>query len=186
MVRPVFRRRSMRTSVVLLATLVTVPQAAAQQRALTAADYARAEKFLNYNTNPLVLGAAVRATWLPDERFWYRNAMSEGFEFVLVDPAKKTRLRAFDHSRLAAGLSLAASSTYEAFHLPFTQFEFSADGKAISFGAVSRHWTCDLTAYKCAGAPAQKDTARSSSVTSPDGKLAALMRSYNRWARDRA
>ena len=39
--------------------------------ALTAADYARAEKFMGYNTTPLVYRSGVRPTWLPDDRFWY-------------------------------------------------------------------------------------------------------------------
>ena len=38
-------------------------------RAFTAADYARAEKFMGYNTTPLVFHSGVRPTWLPDERF---------------------------------------------------------------------------------------------------------------------
>jgi len=59
---------------------------------LTADDYRRAERFMNYNANPLVLGGAVRPNWLPDDRFWYRNAFTGGFEFVLVDPARRTRL----------------------------------------------------------------------------------------------
>ena len=36
----------------------------AQPRALTAADYARAEKFMAYNTAPLVYRATVRPNWL--------------------------------------------------------------------------------------------------------------------------
>ena len=43
---------------------------------LTAADYARAERFMTYNTTPLVLHSAGRATWVADgsaERFWYRT-----------------------------------------------------------------------------------------------------------------
>src|SRR5262245_66643736 len=70
----------------------------AQPRALTAADYARAEKFMNYNTTPLVLHAAGRATWLPDDpstgsgsRFWYRVTTEKGSEAVLVDAARGTR-----------------------------------------------------------------------------------------------
>ena len=77
-------------AVVLAGFIITVP-CLAQQRALTAADYARAEKFMNYNTNPLVLRAGVRPTWLPDERFWYRIATENGNEFVLIDPARGTR-----------------------------------------------------------------------------------------------
>ena len=49
--------------------LVAIPTLA-QTPALTSADYARAEKLLGYNTNPLVLRAGVRPTWLLDDRFW--------------------------------------------------------------------------------------------------------------------
>jgi hypothetical protein len=54
------------------AVLMLTAAAAAQQnppRALTSADYARAEKFMTYNTTPLVLRSGVRPTWLPDDRF---------------------------------------------------------------------------------------------------------------------
>src|SRR4051812_24736067 len=65
----------------------------AQQPAktLTADDYARAEKMLNYNTDPLVDRNGVRSTWLPDGRFYYRAMTSTGSEFVLVNPADGSR-----------------------------------------------------------------------------------------------
>jgi dipeptidyl-peptidase 4 len=70
--------------------------AAAQQpsgtpQALTAADYARAEKFMSYNATPLVLHSGVHATWLPDDRFWYRTTTEKGSEAVLIDPATGAR-----------------------------------------------------------------------------------------------
>src|SRR5690348_15915946 len=99
----------MRYAILLLA--LTVAPAAAQQRQLTAADYARAEKFMGYNTNQLVLQGPVRPNWLARDRFWYRNAIAGGSEFILVDPARKTRARAFDHVKLAAGLSARAGDT---------------------------------------------------------------------------
>ena len=46
--------------------------AIAQQRALTTADYERAEKFMGYNTTPLAFSNSVAPNWLPDERFTYR------------------------------------------------------------------------------------------------------------------
>src|ERR1700716_3069258 len=94
--------------------IVTVSAFGQQRPALTASDYARAEKLLGYNTNPLVFRSGVHATWLPDERFWYRITTAEGSEFVLVDPAKGTRAPAFDHAALATALSAAAQTTYEA------------------------------------------------------------------------
>ena len=47
-------------------------QGAAAPPALTAGDYARAERYLAANTTPMVLRSGVRPTWLPDGRFWYR------------------------------------------------------------------------------------------------------------------
>ena len=58
--------------------------------ALTADDYARAERFLAAAVNPLVVGTVTNATWLPDDRFTYRRTTADGVEFMLVDPAKKT------------------------------------------------------------------------------------------------
>lgn len=53
---------------------------------ITAEDYKRATKFLNFNTNSLVDRANVRPVWLEDGRFWYRINTAEGTEYVLVDP----------------------------------------------------------------------------------------------------
>ena len=75
--------------VVVVATVVV----SAQQRpaAVTAADYARAEKFLSATTTPLVVRSGVRPTWLADGRFWYRITTEKGSEAFLVDPTKGTR-----------------------------------------------------------------------------------------------
>lgn len=67
-------------------------QAPSTPRQLTSADYARAEKFLSFNTNQLVLGAGVMPAWLPDERFTYRVPQANGARpLILVDPAKALR-----------------------------------------------------------------------------------------------
>src|SRR5256884_360354 len=72
---------SMRPYVVLLMVLCVAPIAAQQRPVVTADDYARAERFLGYNTTPLVFGVGVRPTWLADGggRFWYRIAIPQGF-----------------------------------------------------------------------------------------------------------
>ena len=78
--------------------------------ALTAADYARAEKFMAYNTTPLVLRSGVRPTWLPDGRFWYRITTEKGSEAFLVDPVKagEGAVRAAGLRRPAAAAERAA------------------------------------------------------------------------------
>jgi len=63
---------------------------AAAPRVLIAADYARAERFMTYNTTPLVLHHAGRATWVADggaERFWYRTTTERGAEAVMINAA---------------------------------------------------------------------------------------------------
>ncbi len=183
------------------------PPAAAATRALTVEDYARAERFMGYNTTPLVFRMAVRPTWLADpsrrspraesrgdDRFWYRNTIPGGSEFILVDPVRVTRERAFDHERLAAALSAAAAAKYSALTLPFNEFELSGDERSIEFVAAKRRWSCDRQGTACTArgdAPAEGNRAAfgpgaapRTSVPSPDGKLVAFVRDHNLWVRE--
>ena len=68
---------------------VAVAASAQQLPAFTAQDYARAERFMAYNTQPLVDGTAGEPHWLTNDRFWYRALTAQGSGFILVDPARK-------------------------------------------------------------------------------------------------
>ncbi|HVW83557.1 MAG TPA: DPP IV N-terminal domain-containing protein, partial [Bryobacteraceae bacterium] len=154
--------------------------------ALTAADYARAERFMGYNTNPLVFGAGVRPHWLAGDRLWYRVTRENGAEFVVVDSASGTRRPAFDHARLAAALSTATGTRCDAGKLPFEEIELSDDGSSVSFSIAGRGWKCVLSRYACvvdnSGSHALPRTPND--VLSPDKKTAAFIRDYNLWVRD--
>ena len=117
---------------VLISSLAATSALAQGARQFSPADYARAEKYMGYNAGPLVFGAAVRPVWLAGDRFWYRNTTPQGVEIVLVDPAARTRARAFDHARLAAALSQVADTTYDAFHLPVAQLDSASGGKSLT------------------------------------------------------
>lgn len=84
----------------LLLNYAAVAVSAQAERPLTAADYARAEKMLSYNTAPLVDRAGVQPTFLPDGKFWYRVLTPTGVEYVLIDPATGTRQAEADRSKL--------------------------------------------------------------------------------------
>jgi dipeptidyl aminopeptidase/acylaminoacyl peptidase len=90
--------------------------------------------------------------WYDEDRhFWYRNDLQNGTrEFIDVETTRGHRSFAFDHVRLAAGLSKAASSAYTAWKLPFDAIEFSPDLKSISFNVEPMRWKCDLSTYECA------------------------------------
>jgi dipeptidyl aminopeptidase/acylaminoacyl peptidase len=159
-------------------------QQAAPQRALTSADYARAEQYLAANASNLVANTMTRPAWLPGNRMWYRATRAEGAEFILVDAGRRTRAPAFDHGRMAGALSAAAGQTYEANRLPFQSFELSADGLSINFDVESRRFTCDLQGSRCTATPVPARNAPPNSSVSPDGRLAAYIRDFNLWVRD--
>ena len=77
----------------VLFALSAVGIASAQQgRVYTDADYARAEQFMPYNANPLVLHAVENPAWLSDGRMVYRDTGVTGNTFMLVDPTKGTKV----------------------------------------------------------------------------------------------
>lgn len=160
---------------------------------LTAKDYEHAEKFLSYNTAPLVDHDNVNAVWFAGDKFWYRTLTSNGSEFILVDPVKKTRAAAFNQQKLAASLSKATGKQYEAEMLPFHSFNFSADSKSVIFEADGKQWSCNLQTYECqpdnSHATAGKERGHGrrraeSEVISPDEKKVAYIKDYNLWVRD--
>ena len=69
---------------------------------VTTDDYARAERFLPYNTTPLVLHSPGPATWLPNGTAWYSIKTAQGTTPVLVDPARRKREEGSPKAKQAA------------------------------------------------------------------------------------
>ena len=184
---PSVRRFRHHVPVLLAAVLVCAAAVSAQApapyrpQALTADDYARAERYLGQNMGSLVLGGSVRPTFFDGDRFWYRNDMAEGTEFVVVDPARGTRARAFDHEAVARGLSAAMGESVTPFDLPFNAFEYVDGG--IRFTARARTYTCDQNAARCTAADREEGLGRNY-VVSPDGAKAAFTRANNLWVKE--
>ncbi len=186
----------MRTQLIVLLLAAPLAAAAQSRPSLTAQDYAHAEQFLSANATPLVSGLPGPPTWLPDGRFWYRVSTAGGAEFIVVDPARRTRAPAFDHSRVAQGLRAATGQSIEGGDLPIRTFEFSRDGRELMLTVASQtrgappseptRWTCDLATYRCSVANTtggHHDPPRNS-VLSPDSTRAAFIRDYNLWVRN--
>ena len=161
---------------------------------------------------PQVVGGSVTAAFLPDDRFWYRNTIADGAEFILVDPAKKTRARAFDHQKACASRSSAAAAApLTRCTSPFRSIDLvSADGAASH--SISRPSGGDATpprstcaaagdavrpAVRAAGGRTRWSRRRTRRrrrphlvqdgkplTMSPDGKRAVFIRDWNLWVRD--
>jgi len=193
----------MRIRVSLAAVALVAAPAAAQQRTYTAADYARAERFMSYNTAPLVFGTVVRPTWLANDEFWYRSLTPTGTDLILVDPAKATRVNVLVEPRLATAVKTALGSAADSLRAASTQTSYSADGRKIEVVAGGTRVECDVATVHCetsaavgtgrggrgggrgaGGRGAGRGAARAPESPSPDGKRAVFIRDWNLWMRD--
>ena len=174
-----------------LAVLATCSLAAVAQegRQLTTADYAQAERFMNYNVNPLVYHGVEHPAWISGDRFWYRDFGPDGTTYVLVDAMKGTKGPAFDHNKLATALN-AAGVKSDAHHLNLTDLDVK--GSVISFSDGGKKFRCDLSGSGSCSAAAASIAARGSGhiraavVMSPDGTKGVFLRADNLWVRDAA
>lgn len=140
------RVRHLRWLPLVAACTVALP-AVAQQRVVTAADYARSERAMtNAAVTALAAAGQVAPNWFANDRFWYRT--SEG-QFLLVDPVRKSRVPAFDHARVATALAKASGTVVNAQHLPFTTIAFTKDFRDVMFTDAGKDWSCDVKGSRC-------------------------------------
>jgi len=155
----------------------------------TPADYAQAERWMDYNVDPMVYHTVKDPVWLDDGRFWYRDLGPDGMTYMLVNPAKRTKTAAFDRNKVAAALQaatrsgkLAIASPLDAAHLPIDDLKLEEGDRAVLLRMGRAIVRCGLRgAGECKGAgevlPGTYDL-------SPDGKKAAFVRGDNLWLRD--
>jgi dipeptidyl-peptidase-4 len=180
-----------RVSPFVAAVIVASPASVFAQQALTPADYDRAVKMLSFNVNPLVSGGVVTPSWLPDNRFYYRSTSPTGAEWVIVDPAKKSRTPLFRAPEVAQALTRAGAGTIDPRNVPAQRAELSSDGQHVMLLIGNRRWNCDVSGGSCipADSAARQQGGRRGPVAvpeviSPDGKRAAFIRNWNLWVRD--
>ncbi len=151
-----------------LAAALTARLLAQPHEAVTAADYARAEKYLAPNLAGLVVGGSVVPNWLPaslsttgaaapqaaskDERFWYRNQTLTGTEIVVVDPAAKSRTSYADCAAAHVDCATEAAGGGGRGGRAAASGPSSSDGKPLNL--------------------------------SPDRRRAVFVRAWNLWLRD--
>ena len=127
---------------ILTFALVIFSTAAAAQQALTAADYDRAVKMLNFNTSPLVDRGGVNPTFLPDGRFWYKVLTPAGSEYVIFDPKKGARKAAAKLSELGIASPVEGVMSPEEQRF-LTISVASPDGKLRAFIKDMNLWVRD-------------------------------------------
>jgi dipeptidyl aminopeptidase/acylaminoacyl peptidase len=163
---------------------------------VTRADYDRALG-LRDKYQVLTVNVPESATWIEKKpRFHYRRWIKGGNEYMLVDVETKEKRQAFDHARLAQALNKAVrpKEEYTALKLPFNNFRFVDDEKAIEMNVEGTTWRCALADYECKkggptgpgarrgrGGPTRdpKAAPEDRPRKSPDGKWEALVSNFN-------
>ena len=108
----------------------------------TRADYERSASYAK-RTADRVFRDEVTPQWFGPEsnRFWYRRRTGpKTHDFVLVDPAEKTRKSAFDHDALARFLSEETGKRISSKRLQLIALEFAPDLQHCRFRSHRRSW----------------------------------------------
>jgi dipeptidyl aminopeptidase/acylaminoacyl peptidase len=185
----------------LVVCLLVVSGAPAGQAQVTPADFERALGLQN-RYKGLAIDVPEVPVWEEGSHsFIYRKSVEGGSEFMRVDADTLTKQPAFDHARLAGGLSAASGKTYQPLDLPFTRFRYTEKHAAVEFLVDNVRWKCDLSAYQCSKAqelhPGDEqyesdddydDTPKAvnnpdKTRNSPDGKWLAYIDNFNVWVR---
>ena len=133
--------------VALVAVVSTTPAFVYGQRAYTAQDYSRAERWMGYNVNPLVDHTVSDVKYLPDGRVFYRDPASGSVAFRIADARTGKTELAFDTAKLAASLSKASGREIDAAHLRIENYMPEAKGFTVTMRTQTFH--CTANAESC-------------------------------------
>lgn len=140
-----------------LATLaVALPLTAQQPVKVTVADYDRASAQLAPSLTDLVTGTSIQVTWLPDDRFWYRNGTGANAPIIMINPVARTRTVCDAARTNCPGVNPSADA--------------AGGGRGGRGGG--------------GGGGGGRGAAAPPVVNSPDGKRAAFIRDWNLFVRD--
>ena len=120
---------------ILAAASFSAAAAYAQERL---PEYLQAEKFTQSKLNTMLFSTTVDPHWFQKGNcFWYEYKTSDGTQWYVVDPVKKTRTPLFDRDELAAQLTETVKDPFEARHLPIRNLKAKEDGKTFTFEVTS-------------------------------------------------
>jgi hypothetical protein len=119
--------------VMALLTVLLAPSLSAQ-KVYTAQDYKQAERWLSPNTRPLMRHTVRDITYLKDGRVFYRD----GDVYLVANPAKATKVAAFDNEKLAAALRKASGRDVKSANIIVETYtpDVTGSGFTVDLGRV--------------------------------------------------
>ena len=100
--------------------------------------YELAERFTAPKLKTMLFSTSVDPHWFHSgEKFWYSYKTSQGTNWYVVDPVKRSRTPLFDQAKLAAQLTEIIKDPYVASHLPIKNLEVAENGYTFTFEVTS-------------------------------------------------
>lgn len=105
-----------------------------QNEPVTKANYELASRFSPNRIRKMVYSTSVEAHWLKNStRFWYTYETSEGRNYYIVDPARKSKSLMFDNVKMAADISRLTLDPFDAQNIPIRNLKFLDNEDVIQF-----------------------------------------------------
>ncbi len=117
-----------------------------QERTKAKANYELATRWSYDNIKNSIYDMRVRPNWLEgSERFWYKFKTSQGTNYYIVDPARRTKDHLFDNEDLASKLTVLTNKPYNAKHLDLKNLTFNRENSAIQMTVDSIQFRYEIS-----------------------------------------
>jgi len=101
-------------------------------------NYELAARFSPEKMKKMVFSTSVDAHWMKkSDRFWYEYETSDGKNWYIVDPVRKTKTQLFDKDKLAAEITRAVKDPFDGQHLKLDELKLMEDENTIRFKVKS-------------------------------------------------
>ncbi len=118
----------------VIGLLLLIAQGSIAQEKIYRGNYELAARYSPDQLKKMVFSTSVNPHWLKNsDRFWYEYETSDGKNWYLVDPVRKTKTKLFDPAKLAMELTKITKDPYDGQHLKIEDVKFLEDENAIRF-----------------------------------------------------
>jgi len=146
---------------------------------------ARAKQFTPENLRQKAHNIWLEANWLNESvnQFWFESySVTNGQEFLLVNPATNSKQPLFNRERLAAALHMQKGIEGKLSWDTSPLSSVSFDGENLAFSIKQQTFSCNIAnpAYTCTGSESIGNDAKDSHpFTSPNGEYYVQVQDYN-------
>ena len=146
------------------------------------ANFKAAEKFKSTNIRKMLKSTRVNPRWFKDsDKFWYTYTTTQGKNFYVVDPAKKSKSLMFENKDFAAQLSELTRKPWNHRDLDLKALKLKDDNRTLTFMVDSIDYHFDLNTRQITkGDSTEKADKRNNWATySPDSTYITFAKNHD-------